>query len=98
MSLHQVAAICIVIALAFVVDSTVKLYRFRRKNKITDRFRDIRILRRPTDFPFEETRLTYRSWISCAATLGFIVLFLILAPEGVGPMDALSPGPAETAG
>jgi len=94
MQFHQIVALCIVIALAFVIDSTVKLQRYRRKNEIRGGLRDFRILRRPNDFPLEETRLAFRNWISCAATLGFVVLYLVAAPPGVGPTDALSTAPA----
>ena len=97
MAFHQIVAICIVVALAFVIDSTVKLFRFRRKNGIRDRFRDLRIMRRPSDFPLDEARLTYKSWIACIATLGFVLLFLVVAPSGVGPIDALSTAPAAPA-
>ncbi|MEQ9123289.1 MAG: hypothetical protein RIM80_12070 [Alphaproteobacteria bacterium] len=95
MEFHQIVALCIVIALAFVIDSTVKLQRYRRKNEIRGAaLRDFRILRRPNEFPLQETRLAFRSWIACAAAVGFVVLYLAAAPPGVGPTDALSTAPA----
>ena len=95
MEFHQVIAISIVIALAFVIDSTVKLFRFRRRNKITQapwQFRDIKILKRPNDYPLEEARLTAKNWISSAVLFGLIVVFLLTSPESLrNPNSATSP-------
>lgn len=94
MELHQAVAICIVIALAFVIDSTVKLYKYRRKNEITNLkgpFRDISILRRPLDFEYEEARLTIRNWLSCAMMLALVVAFLLISPPTLREGGATTP-------
>lgn len=100
MEFHQVIAISIVIALAFVIDSTVKLFRFRRRNKITQapwQLRDIKILKRPNDYPLEEARLTAKNWISSAVLLGLIVVFLLTSPERLrNPDSVTSPPRAES--
>ncbi len=100
MEFYQVVGLSLVIAMAFVVDSTVKLFRYRRRNKDTLEpvpFRDLAILARPSRFTREEARLTYRNWISCAATVVLITLFLALSPEGTGSVGGVS-GPADSAG
>ena len=77
MQIHLIFAICTLVSLGVVVDTTVKLFRFRRKNAQTlgkMAFRDFAILRRPNDFPVEETRLTYKNWLSSLATLVLIAL------------------------
>lgn len=87
MEFYQVVGLSLVIAMAFVADSTVKLFRFRRRNKETlepVRFRDLAVLKRPSAFPPEEARLTYRNWIACAATIILVATFLALSPEGIG--------------
>ena len=87
MELHQVIGVSLVLAMAFVVDSTVKLFRFRRRNrdslKLT-RLRDLTILIRPNEFPPEEARLTYRNWIACGAFLALLLIFLAIKPESLG--------------
>ena len=93
MEFHRVVAICIIIALALVIDSGIKLFRYRRRNEIRDRFRDFHVLRRPSDFPLVEARLTYKCWIASMSTLGLVLLFLATAPPGEGPLDSLSSGP-----
>jgi hypothetical protein len=104
MEFHIVIAIAIIITMAFVMDSTVKLFRFRRKNKITQsplKFRDISILRRPNDFPVEEARLTYKNWISCTVMLVLMMLFLYVSPDSlrdVGPPPMAKPPAASATG
>lgn len=91
MEFHQAVAICIVIAMAFVIDSTVKLFRYRRRSQISAMrgpLRDIQILRRPNDFEMEETRLTYKNWLSCAAMLALMILFLLTSPDSLRAPNA----------
>lgn len=86
MEFYQVVAICIVICMAFVIDSTVKLFRYRRRNKIEQsflKFRDLQILRRPNDFEMQEARLTYKNWISSGAMLVLIITFLVISPPSL---------------
>lgn len=97
MPFHQIVAICIVIAMAFVIDSTVKLFRYRRRNETSltrGPLRDIAILRRPNDFPIEETRLTYRNWIACGGMLALMILFLLTSPDSL--REPANPAPAAT--
>lgn len=94
MEFHQAVAICIVISMAFVIDSTVKLYKYRRKNGIHNMqgpLRDMKILRRPLDYDHEEARLTIRNWLSCCMMLALMVVFLIASPP------SLREAPAEDA-
>lgn len=101
MEFHQAVAICIVIAMAFVIDSTVKLYKYRRKNDIQNLkgpLRDLSILRRPLDYPHEEARLTIRNWLSCAVMLGLMVLFLLTSPETLRHPGATAPQPPAASG
>ncbi len=91
MQLQNIIAICIVIALAFVIDSTVKLYRYRRRNEISGRLRDLAILRRPNDFPIQEARLTFKNWIACGAMLVLVALFLLIGPLPAGDDSATMP-------
>ena len=47
--------------MAFLIDSTVKLWRYRKRNgllKASLGSRDIKILMRPNDYEVEEARLT----------------------------------------
>ena len=86
MDIYIVVAIAIIITMAFVLDSTVKLFRFRRQNKVAQvslKFRDISILRRPNDFPVEEARLTYKNWISCTVMLLLMAIFLCISPDNL---------------
>ena len=109
MEFHHFVAISVLICMAFVVDTTVKLLRYRRRHKDEldgKPFRDLRILRRPNDFPLQEARLTYKNWISCVAMLVTIAIFLFsdperrhssgaAAPAATGePPAATAPGPA----
>lgn len=94
MDYHQAIAICVVISLAFVIDSTIKLYKYRAKNEvdhIRGPLRDIAIVRRPAAFPLEESRLVIRNWLSCFAFLGLLVAFYFASPDDVGPSSALTP-------
>ena len=91
MELYQVVAISVIVAIAFCLDSTVKLYRYRRRNNINQsplQFRDIKILRRPNDYETEETRLTYRNWISSIAVLALLLLFVKIKPEAISDAAA----------
>lgn len=84
MEYHQAIAICVIISLAFVIDSTIKLYKYRAKNKvdhIRGPLRDIAIVRRPAQFPLEESRLVIRNWLSCLAFLGLLVAFHFASPD-----------------
>lgn len=84
MQFHQIVSIGVMIALAFVIDTTVKLFRYRRRAKISQepwRMRDIQILRKPDQFPADEVNLARRHWIACAAMLGLILLFLAVRPD-----------------
>ena len=81
---HNIVAICAILSMAFVIDSTVKLWRYRKRNgllKASIGFRDIKILFRPNEYEVEEARLTYKNWISTGAMLTLMIIFLFINPE-----------------
>ena len=83
MQFHQIVALSVMLALGFLIDTTIKLFRYRRRAKIAQepwRMRDIQILRKPEAFEAEEVKLARRHWISCALMLGMILLFLFVRP------------------
>jgi len=83
MQFHQIVALAVMLSLGFLIDTTVKLFRYRRRAKIAQepwRMRDIQILRKPEAFEAEEVRLARRHWVSCALMLGLILLFLTVRP------------------
>jgi len=83
MQFYQIVALAVMLTLGFLIDTTVKLFRYRRRAKIAQepwRMRDIQILRRPKTFEAEEVRLARRHWVSCVLMLGLILLFLAVRP------------------
>ena len=90
MHFHQVIAIAVMVALALVIDTTIKLFRYRRRAKIAQepwRMRDVQILRKPEQFEPDEVKLARRHWIACVAMLAMILLFLALRPDVI-PVNA----------
>ena len=83
MQFYQIVALAVMLTLGFLIDTTVKLFRYRRRAKIAQepwRMRDIQSLRRPKTFEAEEVRLARRHWVSCVLMLGLILLFLAVRP------------------
>lgn len=83
MQFHQIVALAVMVALGFLIDTTIKLFRYRRRAKIAQepwRMRDIQILRKPEAFEVDEVRLARRHWIACALMLGMFLLFLFVRP------------------
>jgi hypothetical protein len=84
MELYQVVAIAVMIAMGFVVNSTLKLTRFRKKigvKRTMVDLRDLYVFRQPRNYDSEEVRLVRANWIACAAVLALVLLMLALSPE-----------------
>jgi hypothetical protein len=84
MEAYQAVAIAVMIAMGFVVNSTLKLTRFRKrigvKRTLVD-LRDLSVFRQPRNFDAEEVRLVRANWIACGALLALVLLMLALIPE-----------------
>ena len=81
---YQAVALVAMFAMGFVVSSTIKLNRFRKKIGVTRTMfdlRDLSVIRQPQNYDVEEVRLVRKNWIACAATLALILLMLGLSPE-----------------
>jgi hypothetical protein len=84
MEQYQAAAIAVMIAMGFVVNSTLKLTRFRKKigvKRTMVDLRDLYVFRQPRNYDSEEVRLVRANWIACAAVLALVMLMLALSPE-----------------
>jgi hypothetical protein len=84
MELYQVVAMAVMIAMGFVVNSTLKLTRFRKKigvKRTMVDLRDLYVFRQPRNYDSEEVRLVRANWIACAAVLALVLLMLALSPE-----------------
>lgn len=72
------------IAMGFVVNSTLKLTRFRKKTGVKRTMvdlRDLSVFSQPDKFDVEEVRLVRRNWIACAALFALVLLMLAVSPE-----------------
>ena len=86
MELYQAVAIAVMIAMGFVVNSTLKLNNLRKKNGVARtmvNLRDLSVFRQPQDFDAEEVQLVRRNWIACGALLALVLLMLVVIPENV---------------
>jgi len=84
MEAYQVVAITVMIAMGFVVNSTLKLTRFRKKTGVKRTMvdmRDLSVFRQPASFDAEEVRLVRRNWIACAVLFALVLLMLAVSPE-----------------
>jgi len=84
MEAYQVVAIAVMIAMGFVVNSTLKLTRFRKKTGVKRTMvdlRDLSVFRQPGNFDAEEVRLVRSNWIACAALFALVLLMLAVSPE-----------------
>jgi hypothetical protein len=84
MEAYQVVAITVMIAMGFVVNSTLKLTRFRKKTGVKRTMvdmRDLSVFRQPASFDAEEVRLVHRNWIACAVLFALVLLMLAVSPE-----------------
>ena len=84
MEAYQVVAVTVMIAMGFVVNSTLKLTRFRKKTGVKRTMvdlRDLSVFRQPDKFDVEEVRLVRRNWIACAALFALVLLMLAVSPE-----------------
>ena len=86
MQAYQVVAVAVavMIAMGFVVNSTLKLTRFRKKTGVKRTMvdlRDLSVFRQPDNFDAEEVRLVRSNWIACAALFALVLLMLAVSPE-----------------
>lgn len=84
MEAYQVVAVAVMIAMGFVVNSTLKLTRFRKKTGVKRTMvdlRDLSVFRQPGNFDAEEVRLVRNSWIACAALFALVLLMLAVSPD-----------------
>ncbi len=84
MEAYQGVAIAVMIAMGFVVNSTLKLNGLRKKNGVVRtmvNLRDLSVLRQPQNYDTEEVRLVRSNWIACAALLALVLLMLAVSPE-----------------
>ena len=84
MEAYQVVAVAVMIAMGFVVNSTLKLTRFRKKTGVKRTMldlRDLSVFRQPGNFDVEEVRLVRRNWIACATLFALVLLMLAVSPE-----------------
>ena len=81
---YQAVAVAVMIAMGFVVNSTLKLSRFRKKigvKRTMVDLRDLSVFRQPRDYDVEEVRLVRANWIACAAVFALVLLMLAVSPE-----------------
>ena len=86
MEAYQVVAVAVMIGMGFVVNSTLKLTRFRKKTGVKRTMvdlRDLSVFRQPGNFDVEEVRLVRRNWIACAALFALVLLMLAVSPENL---------------
>ena len=72
------------IAMGFVVNSTLKLKNFRKKigvKRTMVDLRDLSVFRKPWNYDAEEVRLVRTNWIACVAVFALVLLMLAVSPE-----------------
>ena len=81
---YQAVAIAVMIAMGFMVNSTIRLSKFRKKIGIKRTMvdlRDLSVLRQPRNYGIEEVRLVRANWIACVAVVALVLLMLAVSPE-----------------
>ncbi len=81
---YQAVAVAVMIAMGFVVNSTMKLSKFRKKigvKRTMVDLRDLSVFRQPRNYDTEEVRLVRTNWIACVALLALVLLMLAVSPE-----------------
>ena len=81
---YQAVAVAVMIAMGFVVNSTMKLNKFRKKigvKRTMVNLRDLSVLRQPRDYDSEEVRLVRTNWIACVTLFALVLLMLAVSPE-----------------
>jgi hypothetical protein len=81
---YQAVAVAVMIAMGFVVNSTMRLTKFRKKigvKRTMVNLRDLSVFRRPRNYDAEEVRLVRTNWIACATVLALVLLMLAVSPE-----------------
>jgi hypothetical protein len=81
---YKAVAIAVMIAMGFVVNSTMKLNKYRKKigvKRTVVNLRDLSVFRRPWNYDAEEARLVHTNWIACATLFALVLLMLAVSPE-----------------
>ncbi len=81
---YQAVAVAVMIAMGFVVNSTMRLNKFRKKigvKRTMVNLRDLSVFRRPRNYDSEEVRLVRTNWIACATVFALVLLMLAVSPE-----------------
>ena len=81
---YQAVAIAVMIAMGFVVNSTMKLNKYRKKigvKRTAVNLRDLSVFRQPWNYDAEEARLVRTNWIACATLFALVLLMLAVSPE-----------------
>jgi hypothetical protein len=84
METYQAVAIAVMIAMGFVVNSTLKLNKLRKENGIVwpmINLRDLSVFMQPQDYDAKEVHLVRSNWIACAAVFVLVLLMLAVIPE-----------------
>jgi hypothetical protein len=93
METYQFVAIGVMVAMALVVDSTLRLNSLRKKLGIARpmiNWRDLAVVWQPQDFDAYEVTLVRRNWIACTAVFGLVILMLTLIPPDM--VQSFPPG------
>jgi hypothetical protein len=83
---YQVAALAVMLVMAYVVHATLQLTNFRKKagvRRAPINLRDLAVFRRPETFEAEEVRLVRKSWLACAALMLLFLLMLGVLPQDI---------------
>ena len=81
---YQAVAVAVMIAMGFVVNSTIRLNNLRKKigvKRTMVNLRDLSVFRQPRNYDNEEVRLVRANWIACAALFALVMLMLAVSPE-----------------
>ena len=83
METYHFVAIVVVIAMGFVVDTTLRLNKLRKQLGIVRpmiNWRDLEVAYQPQDFDAYEVTLVRRNWAACTAVFALVLLLLTLLP------------------
>ncbi len=81
---YQAVAVAVMIAMGFVVNSTMKLNKFRKKigvKRTMVNLRDLSVFRQPRNYDTEEVRLVRTNWVACVTLFTLVLLMLAVSPE-----------------
>ena len=81
---YQAVAVAVMIAMGFVVNSTMKLNKFRKKigvKRTMVNLRDLSVFRQPRNYDTEEVHLVRTNWVACVTLFTLVLLMLAVSPE-----------------